>query len=82
MPGTNSCLHCATFRLGAPDTLLQVAMISCWEANARENQETEPTESACDAVSEALKVYNIDLVYETVARIWSKGRSKTVNCQA
>ena len=55
------------------------ALVGCG-LKATRNQATEPAESACDAVAEALKAYNIDLVYESVARIWTKGKPKDVDC--
>ena len=50
--------------------------------NATRNQATEPAESACDAVSEALKPHGVELVYDSVARIWAKGKPKDVDCQS
>ena len=57
------------------------ALVDCG-LNATRNQATEPAESACDAVSEALKAHGVELGYDSVARIWVKGKTKTVSCQS
>ena len=51
------------------------ALVGCGLTATRNQEPKKPGESACDAVSKALKAHNIELLYDSVAKVWAKGKA-------